>query len=477
MRTKLIRETAITFAPMSDLINKRVYYFLGIGGIGMSALARYFRFRGAEVMGYDRTSTPLTTELQLEGIDIHFDDSVMEIPTLVHRTRKEDIVVVYTPAIPRENSELNWFLERGYTCVKRSGLLGAITDSSRCIAVAGTHGKTTTSSLLAHLLTHSGKGCTAFLGGIATNYGTNLILHPDSDILVAEADEFDRSFLTLSPSLAVITSMDADHLDIYGSADAVEESFRLFSRRLRENGTLLIKQGLPEDPPLAAERPDLRVLSYSISAPADYMADHIRVENGSYRFSLVTPGFTLEDLEVGLPGRHNVENAVAASALALLAGMDPAALRAGLSGFRGVARRFQKMVSRPELVYIDDYAHHPAELSACIRSARELYPGMRLTGIFQPHLYTRTRDFADAFARSLSELDEVILLPIYPARELPIPGIDSQMLLDKIPISSKKLVEKGELLEELRSVDSGVILTMGAGDIDTLTEPLRNLLQ
>lgn len=463
---------------MHDAMTHRaVYYFIGIGGIGMSALARYFHLRGAFVAGYDRTSTPLTTEMQLSGMAIHFDDSVAEIPALILHTPVEDVLIVYTPAVPADHRELNWLRERGYTCVKRSVLLGEVTRHTRCIGVAGTHGKTTTSALTAHLLASGGVGCNAFLGGVATNYQSNLLLDASSDLTVVEADEFDRSFLTLSPTYAVITSMDADHLDIYGDAHHVEESFHLFGRRLLAGGTLLMRSGLPTDPTLAADRPDLHLLSYGFGGNADYRAENIRIEDGRYRFTFCAPDLREEDLELGLPGRHNVENAVAAGALALLAGLPPDRLRSGFASFRGVARRFQVMVSNDKHIYIDDYAHHPSELRACIRSARELYPGKILTGIFQPHLYTRTRDFADGFAESLNELDHIILLPVYPARELPIPGVDSQMLLDKIPNPSKKLMEKERILKELRTIGPGVILTMGAGDIDTLAEPLRDLLK
>lgn len=463
---------------MSALLTDRsVYYFLGIGGIGMSALARYFHSRGARVVGYDRTSTPLTTAMQLSGIAIHFDDALAEIPAIVHHTPKEKVLVVYTPAIPKEHREFNWLKDQGFTCVKRSELLGEVTRTSRCIAVAGTHGKTTTSALTAHLLTAGRKGCNAFLGGIATNYQSNLLLDAQSDLTVVEADEFDRSFLTLTPACSVITSMDADHLDIYGDASHVVESFRMFARKTREGGVLVVRKGLPLDETIFTERPDLRIQTYSIDGPADYFADHIHIVHGRYRFNLHTPFGDFGDVEVGLPGRHNVENAVAASALALLAGLSPDALGPGLASFRGVERRFQLHLANERFVYIDDYAHHPTEIQACIRSARELYPGKKLIGVFQPHLFTRTRDFADGFAESLDELDQIFLLPVYPARELPIPGVDSHMLLDKIRNPLKKVVEKDELLKELREVDSGVILTMGAGDIDTLTDAVREVLK
>jgi len=461
-----------------NLSEKQIFYFLGIGGIGMSALARYFLSKGATVIGYDRTSTTLTTEMQLAGIAIHFDDSVQEIPSLVHHASKESVLVVYTPAVPGDCAELNWFQSRGYTCIKRSVLLGAVTAHSRCAAIAGTHGKTTTSSILAHLLTHSGVGCNAFLGGIATNYGSNLLLSADSDLTVVEADEFDRSFLALSPLLAVITSMDADHLDIYGDAGSVEDSFHQFTRRVQRNGLLLLRHGLEVDASFRKDRPDVKILTYSIASPdASYVATSIRVNDGRYTFNFRGPEVQLDNLELGLPGRHNVENAVAACALALLCGVAPDQIKSGLSEFLGVRRRFEKVIVSRGITYLDDYAHHPEELKASIRSAREMYPGQVLTGVFQPHLFTRTRDFADAFAEALGELDRVILLPIYPARELPIPGVDSHLLLDKIPHLSKKVVEKDELLNELRQVDSGVILTLGAGDIDTLVSPIRDMLK
>lgn len=466
------------FVPMTiPLDSREIFYFLGIGGIGMSALARYFHRKGKIVIGYDRSPSALTSELEMEGITLHFEDSVLEIPTIVHTTPREKVLVIYTPAIPEDHRELRWFAENGYEIMKRSSVLGEITRHSTTIAVAGTHGKTTTSSLIAHLLTSEGIGCNAFLGGIATNYGSNLLTDPGSDITVVEADEFDRSFLTLSPQTAIITSMDPDHLDIYGNAEDVVESFQLFSRKILPGGTLLLRSGLPLDTLFQKERPDVRIFTYDIEKPADYYASSVKVANGAYTFSLHTPQGQLDNLSLGLPGRHNVLNAVAASAAALLNGLSPDLLTRGLRTFLGVTRRFQTIISNEKLVYIDDYAHHPAELTACIRSARELYPERKITGIFQPHLYTRTRDFADQFARSLEELDAIILLPIYPAREQPIPGVDSQLILDKISSSSKKLLEKGELLKELRSYQSGVILTMGAGDIDSLVEPIRQLLQ
>ena len=449
-------------------------YFLGIGGIGMSAIARYFHAHGKHVMGYDRTATPLTTELQLEGIPVHFDDLVAEIPQLIKSSPLEKTLVVYTPAVPKDSVELHWFQSNGFTIKKRSEVLGMITENTRTIAIGGTHGKTTTSSLVAHLLKHSGKGCNAFLGGITSNYDTNLLLDRNAEWTVVEADEFDRSFLTLTPEISAITSMDADHLDIYGSAEYVRESFHLFANRLKANGTLYYKARLP----LQTEqlRSDIQVVSYTIENTADFRSRDVQVINGAYQFTFQSPEAKWENWTLGLPGRHNVENATLAAAIALQVGLSPEQIEAGLASFKGVKRRFETIIKRDDLVYIDDYAHHPTELSAAINSARELYPGLPVTGVFQPHLFTRTRDFADDFAKSLELLDEIILLPIYPARELPIEGIDSQMLLDKISKSSKKLVEKGELLSVLKSHPPKVLLTLGAGDIDTLVDPLKQAL-
>jgi UDP-N-acetylmuramate--alanine ligase len=455
-----------------DFRNIETVYFLGIGGIGMSALARYFKSQGKFVMGYDRTSTALTTELQMEGIDVHFDDNSMEIPHIVRLGDKSKILVVYTPAIPKDSRELNWLNDNGYTIMKRSQVLGLITEHTKTIAIAGTHGKTTTSSLVAHILMDSGIGCNAFLGGITSNYNSNLLLSPTSEWTVVEADEYDRSFLTLSPTISAITSMDADHLDIYGSLDYMHESFNLFARKLSNDGTLYFKKGLP----VLTEGAAFEWKEYSIEKDAEFKAENIRIENGNYYFDLVIAESNalhkyngeLKNMELGLPGRHNVENAIVACAIALQVGVTPTQLRTALANFRGVKRRFEYRLKRSDLIIIDDYAHHPEELRACISSVKELYPTAKITGVFQPHLFSRTRDFADEFAVSLGLLDEIILLPIYPAREQPMPGIDSQMLLDKISKSSKILVEKSELLAELKRNEREVIVLLGAGDIDAL---------
>ncbi len=447
-----------------------VFYFLGIGGIGMSALARYFHMQGKQVLGYDRTQTPLTMELEMEGIAVHYDDSVLEIPGIIRHTDKTKILVIYTPAIPASSAELNWFRENAFDLMKRSQVLGLITASTRTIAVAGTHGKTTTSSLIAHILTQSGVGCNAFLGGITTNYGTNLLLSKDSPWTVVEADEYDRSFLTLSPEISVITSMDADHLDIYGEHSEMLESFLLFANRLKKGGKLIYKAGLPLQEDKVNE--GVSISSYSLNHSADFRGRDIEIVNGQYQFTFQSPGEKWVNMIAGLPGTHNVENAIAAIIVSLQLGLTEDQIREAVSSFRGVRRRFEYHIRRPDFVLIDDYAHHPEELKACILSVKELYPEMNITGVFQPHLFTRTRDFADEFARSLELLDDIVLLPIYPARELPIPGIDSQMLLDKISGKPKKLVNKGDLLAELRSKPRQVVVMLGAGDIDALVAPV-----
>lgn len=448
-----------------------IIYFLGIGGIGMSALARYFNHHKKIVLGYDRTATPLTAELEMEGISIHYDDSILEIPQIIKVTPKEKILVVYTPAIPGDSREKNWFLENGFELKKRSEVLGLITQTHPTIAIAGTHGKTTTSSLTAHLLRSSGVTCNAFLGGITSNYKTNLLLGEEKSWTVVEADEFDRSFLTLHPELAVITSTDADHLDIYGDAGHVVEGFQLFAGKVNAGGTLLIKKGL--DIRREHLRENVRLLTYSIMETADYTAQNIRISNGFYHFDLHTPETTLTDIRLGLPGRHNVENAVAAAAMALCTGVKTSALHSGMASFTGVQRRFETIFRSDNHIFIDDYAHHPTELNAALRSARELFPDKKITGIFQPHLFTRTRDFMDGFAQSLALLDEIILLPIYPARELPIPGITSGVLLEKTDHPNKQLLGKEEALQWVQENKPEVLLTLGAGDIDTLVPAIK----
>lgn len=433
------------------------YYFLGIGGIGMSAIARYFNHAGYRVSGYDRTPSALTAQLEKEGIAIHYENRIDAIPEDVEKT-----FVIYTPAIPADLGEFIHIREKGYPMCKRSRALGEIARNQKCLAVAGTHGKTTTSTLLAHLLTSSGEGCNAFLGGISKNYDTNLLLSKNN-VLVAEADEFDRSFLQLFPDIAVITAADADHLDIYNDYAHVVEAFGEFASQIRPEGALILKYGV--DIPL--DKVKGRIYRYAYDTPCDFYASDIKgIEGGKFDFTINTPMCRIEHCSVGVPGWVNVENAVAASAIAILHGSDPKAIREGLATFSGVKRRFDIHVNGTKHAYIDDYAHHPNELKAAISSMRNIFPGRKLCGIFQPHLYTRTRDFADEFAQALSNLDSLIMLPIYPARELPIEGVRSEMIFDKVTIDDKVLVEKDKLMETIKSRETDVLGTFGAGDVD-----------
>jgi len=461
---------------VKDLSNIKYVYFLGIGGIGMSALARYFNACGKVVVGYDKTSTPLTDELKSEGIKIHFNDDVDAIPEAVKQVEdKEAVLVVLTPAIPKAHAEWNYFISNGYTIVKRSQLLGLLTADQETMAVAGTHGKTTTSSILAFILSTAKENCTAFLGGISSNFNSNLLLgnaNEKNHLIVVEADEFDRSFLTLFPKYAIITSMDPDHLDIYGTDAEIKATYQKFAEQVKRDGLILIKKGLP------IKNTEAKILTYSIDdSQADYFAENIMVKEGFYYFDLVTPGYKIEKLKLGLPGRHNVENALAASALAIEVGIDLSSIQEALLNYKGVKRRFEVQVRNENITYIDDYAHHPTELVAAIQSAKELYPGKKITGLFQPHLFTRTRDFADGFASALSMLDTIYLLDIYPAREEPIAGIDSNMLLGKITNQDKMLVSKTAFIEQIRSRKPEVLMTLGAGDVDQLVNPLVQLLK
>lgn len=439
-------------------------YLIGIGGIGMSALARYFHRRGCLVSGYDRTPTPLTAELQEEGIEITFNDHQDAIPAAFKDPVKfHETLVIYTPAIPADNDILGYFRQYGFALKKRSEVLGIISRSMFTIAVAGTHGKTTTSTLIAHILKHSGHNCSAFLGGISVNYNTN-VLFGDNNVLVVEADEYDRSFLTLHPDIAIITSMDADHLDIYQDKLHMDESFRLFANQVSPNGKLIYKHGLQVDHP---------GLSYALEGMAYANGRNIRVEGGNYYFDYKDAEREIMNIRIGIPGWHNVENAIAAICTALHLGVSEEKIRSALSSFTGVKRRFEYIIRNKNLVYIDDYAHHPEELRACISSVRQLYPRKRLTVVFQPHLYTRTRDFADGFAEVLGMGDELIMLDIYPARELPIKGVNSRMVLDKVALGNKMICSKKELIKELKNRKLEVLLTVGAGDIDQFVEPLR----
>lgn len=444
-----------------EKINK--VYFLGIGGIGMSALARYFNSIGKEVMGYDKTETVLTNQLEKEGISVHYEDKPNLIP-------KDVDIVVYTPAIPHDLEEYKHCWNMGYPMKKRSEVLGIITDESFTLAVAGTHGKTTTSSILAHVLRQS-VGCNAFLGGITKNYDSNVLLSSETNNTVVEADEYDRSFLTLHPNLAIITSMDADHLDIYGDHSKLLESFELFAGQIRPGGALVLNKKLEEKLTPACD-----VITYSIAEKADYYLENIEVVDGFYVFDVQAQSGLIKGIKFGLPGRHNVENAIAAIAVADQLKVSHDEIRSALESFKGIKRRFEYIIKRNDIVYIDDYAHHPEELRATISSVKELYPDKEITGVFQPHLYSRTRDFADDFAKSLDLLNEVILLDIYPAREEPIEGVTSEMLLRKVTIKNKSLTTKAELVSELQQRKLEVLLTLGAGDIDKLVDPIKKEL-
>ncbi|MDO7852061.1 UDP-N-acetylmuramate--L-alanine ligase [Hymenobacter convexus] len=453
-------------------------FFLGIGGIGMSALARWFQANGHQVSGYDKTETPLTRALAAEGIAIHYADAVENIPAAVRENREQTLVVL-TPAIPADSVEWAWLREQGYDIRKRSQVLGVLTQGRYTVAVAGTHGKTTTSSMVAHLLHHAGLDAGAFLGGIAVNLGSNLLLPatPEAPIVV-EADEYDRSFLTLFPDVAIVTSTDADHLDIYGDQSALIESFRQFVAQIKPGGTLLINH--TADPSVAAAVPaGTRVIRYGLNAEQgpELFAANISAEGHQFYFDLHGPVGTVADLELAVPGYHNVENMLAAASVAQLQGIEPEKLRAAVAAYRGVKRRFEFVVTGPKNVYLDDYAHHPREIEAFLRSVRALYPGKRLRVIFQPHLFTRTRDFAEGFSRSLSIADEVFLLDIYPAREKPLPGITSEILLANITAPVKAIRTKEEVLGAAQSDnDFDVLATVGAGDIDTLVPQLKNIL-
>lgn len=441
-------------------------YFIGIGGIGMSAIARYYKFKGCNVSGYDKTPSELTGELIAEGIGVHYEDNTDFIPKDVENT-----LVVYTPAIPHDLKELLYVQEHGYTLLKRSKTLGEIAKGQRCLAVAGTHGKTTTSTLLAHIFTDSKVGCSAFLGGISKNYDTNLLVSHNPTI-VAEADEFDRSFLQLFPEIAVITAMDADHLDIYGDLKHVHEAFQAFAGQV--SGTVITKLGLDITP----NHTKARIMRYSYNDPrADFYADNLRKDEcGHFTFNLKYPDGVIKDCRVGVPGWVNVENAVAASAIALVYGIDPEAIRHALGTFLGVKRRFDIHVNRPGCAYIDDYAHHPNEISTAISSMRDIFPGRRLTAIFQPHLYTRTRDFADEFAKALSAVDKLILLDIYPAREEPIPGVSSRLIFDKVTAPEKVLLKKEMLMKYLEDEKIDTLITFGAGNIDRFIPQITEML-
>ena len=428
----------------------------------MSALARYFKAKGFEVAGYDRTRSTLTSELEQEGIDVHYEDGVDLIPESFRNAEKT--LVVYTPAVPASMSEFSWFRDNGFEVMKRSQILGEVTRMQRAICVSGTHGKTTTSTMISHLLHNSHVECNAFLGGISKNFSRNLLLSDKSDLVVVEADEFDHSFLTLSPYMAVVTAVDADHLDIYGTVENYRKGFEDFVSLILPGGVLLMKKDLPIEPKL---NKDVRLYSYSVEE-GDFHAANIRIGGGEIIFDFVTPECVIRDIQLGVPVYVNIENGVAAMAMAYLNGVTEQEIRAAMKSFAGVKRRFDFHIKTKDFAFLDDYAHHPQELKSSIESVRALYPGKRICGVFQPHLYTRTRDLADDFARSLSLLDELVLLDIYPAREKPIEGVNSQMLLDKVTIKDKCLSSKQGLVDCLSHKDFDVLLMVGAGDLDLL---------
>lgn len=447
---------------MINFENIRRVYFIGIGGIGMSAIARYFNSRGIEVFGYDKTLTELTKKLENEGINIHYEDDVLQIPEGID-------LVIYTPAIPSSHSELNYFFENDFPVFKRAAVLGIISRAKKVIGIAGTHGKTTTSTITTHLLKEGNVDISAFLGGIALNFESNFV-GGDSDYVVVEADEFDRSFLHLHPGVAAIMSMDADHLDIYGNVEEMHKAFNQYVSQVQEGGLVLYKHCLPLNPQVKS---GVKVHTFGIEE-GDFQANNLRVENGFFEFDLESPIENITNLKFTLPGKHNIENAIVAIATAQFLEVSANDIRKGLSNFKGIKRRFEFIIRERNKVLIDDYAHHPTELTAAINATRTLYPNKKITGVFQPHLYSRTKDFADDFAKALSELDEIVLLDIYPARELPIKNVTSQIILDKIDNSNKKIISKQELLKYYPDKDSEVILILGAGDIDKVVEVLRD---
>jgi len=451
---------------LNDLKTIQKIYFIGIGGIGMSALARYFKTQGKDVSGYDRSETTLTKQLAEEGIPVHYQEDLDKAP-------KDAGMVVYTPAIPADHAELVFYQQNNYPLFKRSDVLGLITKHSFNICVAGTHGKTTISTMIAHILRHSGFGCNAFLGGISVNYDTNFWSH-SNDVCVVEADEYDRSFLKLSPDIAIITAMDADHLDIYGTETAMEDAFIEFAGKLKPGGLLLSKFGMKRSSELHA--PDHRTYSVQNDS-ADVYGTNIRLRNGSYEFDWMMKDYMIDNVELNMGGMHNVENSIAAIAVARRLQIAPEKIKAAMADFKGVKRRFEYIIQSKELVFIDDYAHHPEELRALITGAKALFSGKRCTVVFQPHLYSRTKDLADEFAKVLDLADEVILLPIYPARELPIEGVSSRMIMDRMYNDNAHLMGKDELMSWMNTHEVELFITAGAGDIDTLVEPLKKILQ
>ncbi len=449
---------------MKGEINYRSVYFLGIGGIGMSALARYYAAAGVKVSGYDKTSTALTTMLQNEGIDVHFNPDIKRIP--------EDVeLVIYTPAVPRDNEEFKYFSESGIPMIKRSKAMADLVNTRFCIAVAGTHGKTSISSITTHILKTSGKRVLAFVGGLMKNYEKNLIFSADPEVCIVEADEYDRSFLNLTPDVAVISAIDSDHLDIYGNFDNLEEAFQQFASQVKPGGSIVTQQKVN------IKNSEHKVFKYGIHCKEGLYAENIRFADGEYSFDICDEnGALLKDVLFPFAGIHNVENALAATRAAMLAGVDTDVIQRALADFKGIHRRFEFRIQQADLVYIDDYAHHPREIDALIQGVRGLYPGIPVTGIFQPHLFSRTADFADEFARSLEQLDVVIVTDIYPAREKPLPGIDAHFLLDKINHFQKHYSKKEDLTTLISVIKPKILLTIGAGDIDQMVCPIEKVL-
>lgn len=456
-------------------------YLIGVGGIGMSALSRYFNSKGKMVCGYDKVKSELCIELETEGINIHYSDDVNEIPEPIKNAVFNDILVIYTPAISSKNEVLSFFTNKGFKVYKRAEVLGMISKQSFTIAVAGTHGKTTTSTILAHILKQAGKESTAFLGGISRNYNTNLLLADKGNILIVEADEYDRSFLQLHADIAIITSVDADHLDIYENKEDLEKAFMQFATQIKQKGLLLVEESVSIDFPVPE---DGAKLTYSATKNADYYAENIKVKDGKINFDLkaldIMPGMSYEQIHEGLefilPGTHNVSNSIAASAVSCYLGLGPKDIASGLATFKGINRRFDVHLRTSKIAYVDDYAHHPEEISATIGAAKQLFPQRDLTIVFQPHLFSRTQDLANEFASSLVGANNLILLDIYPAREKPITGVDSQMLLALCTNPIKEVCSKEELLAVLKNKELDVLLTLGAGDIGTLVEPIKHLL-
>lgn len=451
---------------MKTLETYKNIYFLGIGGIGMSALARYFNMKGLCVSGYDKTPTPLTKELQKEGIEVHFEDLGNQIASQF--TNSTETLVVYTPAI-KKLSEFDFFKNNDFTLLKRAEVLGLITRTSKGLGVAGTHGKTTTSTMLTHILNESHLKCNAFLGGISANFNTNFVASTTSEFTVIEADEFDRSFLQLSPFGSIITSTDADHLDIYGDSETFLKGFQDYANQINSDGILILRKGLN----LTSTAP---IITYAINEDADFKGENLKVESGVFSMDLVSENYLWKNIELGLPGIHNAENALACIAFCLFLGLSEEEIRFGLKTFKGVKRRFEYQIQTPKLVYIDDYAHHPTEIKALVDSVKLLYPNQKITGVFQPHLFSRTKDFMLDFAQELSKVDELILLPIYPAREEPMAGITSEALLGMCSLNNKKVLLPTEIITLLSQRTEGVILTIGAGDIDRIVQPLKEKL-